>query len=601
MVATDVAVPERVDRVRFDVYTASGALAQTRTVPTLSPIDWPLSFALVSTDVDEERVAWVRVRAYRAETARGEAFVTAPSPPWTEPAIASSLEDACATEPELHAGESVTLRRGDRAITSMLASSSPTGQTCTDPTISGSVAARVVITQPDTYVLEVSSVVPDPARDGPGGDATLAVRTRCDVPTSQIACEMTRGGHPPRIEVKLDPGTYHLVTGGGDRAFADLTLRVRLKNAITATSPDAGAPTTPDEEPPIPTTIDRLVAVRIVPGTRGRVEVALHGECFGTPADLGTKQSCGDRAGEVAAVPVTYVVPALDRTSATTTATWPADRPAACTAAPRDGEACVPGGVFVLGDDLALGDGDFRTQPQRVRAMDAFLLDVHEVSVGRFRDALAHGLVLPVIGDPVANDGAIRPENACTWTANAGDHESFPITCISWENARAFCRFSGGDLPTEDQWEYAATAAGRPRETSYPWGDDPPDCDRAVIGRRAPTGVAAEDKCAARFGPTPVDDPSWAHPGADVTPNGIVGLAGNVTEWTSTGFVAYSHPAWRDAGLRKPVLAQEHAPLRAVRGGSWYSRILLATGSARDAVSLVPSDDIGFRCARPGR
>jgi formylglycine-generating enzyme required for sulfatase activity len=257
--------------------------------------------------------------------------------------------------------------------------------------------------------------------------------------------------------------------------------------------------------------------------------------------------------------------------------------------------------VFTLGDDLALSDGDFRAQPERVRVVEPFLMDTYEVSVGRFRDALQHGFLPPHAGDPLANTGPISPDNACTWTKEPGDREAYPVSCISWDTARAFCRFMGGDLPAEDQWEYAATAAGHVQETSYPWGDDAPDCDRAVIGRRAPLGVAAEDVCTARFGPTPVDDATWAHPGADVSPLGIVGLAGNVSEWTSSGFLPYDHPAWGDAGLRAPLLPQEHAPMRSLRGGSWASHIVSATGSARLAAPPLPSHDVGFRCVRRGR
>jgi formylglycine-generating enzyme required for sulfatase activity len=240
-----------------------------------------------------------------------------------------------------------------------------------------------------------------------------------------------------------------------------------------------------------------------------------------------------------------------------------------------------------------------------MRVVAPFLLDVHEMSVARYRDAVRRGFQSPD-ASPNANNGPLDVADACTWNYGATKdvpfaglaRESFPLNCISWNAARALCQFLGSDLPTEDQWEYAATAAGRDHKTAYPWGDDLPDCNRAVIGRKM-TRVAADNECASRFGPTAVNDPSWAS--LDQSPLGVVGLAGNMEEWLLDGFLPYVHDAWQQAGLRAPLVPQQRAPLRATRGSDWAGFVRFAIGSARrNEAPLSTFDNVGLRCARAG-
>ena len=89
--------------------------------------------------------------------------------------------------------------------------------------------------------------------------------------------------------------------------------------------------------------------------------------------------------------------------------------------------------------------------------------------------------------------------------------EDWPLNCITWEGAQRICRAFGGDSPTEAQWEYAASAAGRAAETIYPWGNDSPRCVGACSGQDPdlPCHEAViarfSDGCVATgFGPLPV-------------------------------------------------------------------------------------------------
>src|SRR6185436_233528 len=68
----------------------------------------------------------------------------------------------------------------------------------------------------------------------------------------------------------------------------------------------------------------------------------------------------------------------------------------------------------------------------------------------------------------------------CNWTQMPA-FEDLPINCINKDLAAATCKSFGKELPSEAQYEFAAT--GRGAEWAYPWGNDEPTCDDAVWGR----------------------------------------------------------------------------------------------------------------------
>jgi iron(II)-dependent oxidoreductase len=139
-----------------------------------------------------------------------------------------------------------------------------------------------------------------------------------------------------------------------------------------------------------------------------------------------------------------------------------------------------------------------------------------------------------------------------------------PVVHVSWFEADAFARAHGARLPTEIEWEKAATwdqEAGHAR--AFPWGNDFPVPGVHGNMDQVDRGSAA------------VDD----HP-AGASPYGCLGMIGNVWEWTSSDFRGYegfnAHP-YRE--YSEVFFGDEY---KVLRGGSWATRARVATPTFRN-------------------
>jgi formylglycine-generating enzyme required for sulfatase activity len=154
-------------------------------------------------------------------------------------------------------------------------------------------------------------------------------------------------------------------------------------------------------------------------------------------------------------------------------------------------------------------------------------------------------------------------------------YEEHPVTETTWAGALAYCRWRNGRLPTEAEWEAAARGSeGRP----FPWGEAAPTTEHAVIGRRSGETLAVGSR------------PKGA------TPNGLLDMAGSLSEWTSTLDRPYPYRA--DDGREDPSPSGE----RVVRGGDYVfnSGPERLTGWNRTIWSRNPASGhrhIGLRCA----
>ncbi len=137
-----------------------------------------------------------------------------------------------------------------------------------------------------------------------------------------------------------------------------------------------------------------------------------------------------------------------------------------------------------------------------------------------------------------------------------------PVVHVNWYEAEAFCRWAGRRLPTEAEWEMAATldvATGRKRR--FPWGDEPPTPERANLDYRA-------------GGPVDVR----ALPAGD-SPVGCRQMIGNVWEWVDDTFQPY--PGFicdPYAEYSQPYFGQK----KVLRGGAWTTRSRLIRSTWRN-------------------
>ena len=150
-----------------------------------------------------------------------------------------------------------------------------------------------------------------------------------------------------------------------------------------------------------------------------------------------------------------------------------------------------------------------------------------------------------------------------------------PITGVSWNNAKSYCEWAGGRLPTEAEWEYAARAGSS--DEIYPLNDEN-SRDKANFA-----GTKKNDRFEAT---APVRS-------FDANQFGLFDMAGNVWEWTQDWF----DPNYFKESPAKDPLGPASGKEHTVRGGSHNSdpREHLRI-SYRQGISNS-SNTVGFRCA----
>ena len=209
-------------------------------------------------------------------------------------------------------------------------------------------------------------------------------------------------------------------------------------------------------------------------------------------------------------------------------------------------------------------------QPQHRLWIDGFYMDTYEVTMEEYRAFQR------------ATKYRELPEGVSTY-APGNQH---PVVGVSWDDAKAYCRWAEKQLPTEAQWEKAAR--GLDGQT-YPWGNYP------VNGRWANYCDATCDEYwndAKQTDGYPYTAPVGSFPDGK-SPYGIHDLAGNVWEWVRDGYDATYYSRSPERNPVNTTLGEG----RVLRGGGWnslaaYVRAAYRFWSAPDYLNT----NIGIRC-----
>ncbi|MCX5674290.1 MAG: SUMF1/EgtB/PvdO family nonheme iron enzyme [Planctomycetota bacterium] len=256
----------------------------------------------------------------------------------------------------------------------------------------------------------------------------------------------------------------------------------------------------------------------------------------------------------------------------------------------------IPAGSFLMGNNGSEGAGGPEEFPRHPVNLPAYQIGKYEVTRGEYRKFIESGGY---------KDSRYWSTEGWKWKEKARrsepDHwaaaqnwggndfrqtDNHPVVGVTYYEAEAYCRWAGGRVPTEAEWEKAARWTGT-HSNVYPWGDawDPEKCNNL------------EDHSAAGGGYKKLQSaPVGSYPDG-ASPYGCMDMVGNAYEWVSDWSKSYP-------GSSKPF---DNTPkTRFVRGGCWDD----GPSSVRCAYrgwSLPPdssgtgpgdTDYIGFRVAR---
>ena len=234
----------------------------------------------------------------------------------------------------------------------------------------------------------------------------------------------------------------------------------------------------------------------------------------------------------------------------------------------------IPGGKFMMGSSSGSAD----EKPVHRVTVRGFSMLRTEVTNVQYRACIKAGKCsLPEWAKPGGKYN-LKSGTDKRYRGFTGNNQ--PVVGVSWKDAGAFCRWAGGRLPSEAEWEFAARSGGRAQK--YPWGDTAANCLRVVMdhggngcGRKRTWPV-----CSKKAGNT-------AH--------GLCDMAGNAWEWIED--------CWHERYIGAPTDGSAWTrncsdPYQVRRGGGWDNAGLMRAAYRSHNAHGPRHNNVGVRCAR---
>ncbi len=219
---------------------------------------------------------------------------------------------------------------------------------------------------------------------------------------------------------------------------------------------------------------------------------------------------------------------------------------------PPKGMVCIAGGPTIVGSN----DHQRNEKPRHSVEVSTFYIDQYEVTNREYEKC------------EKAGECKKNRQILSGWGNFLGSDQ--PAIAVTWEHADAYCRWAGKRLPSEAEWEKVARGATEGR--LYPWGSDPPTCDRAHTAGCTPNTTK-------QVGSLPAG------------PYGVFDMAGNGYEWVNDWATPCYSGCPGECGKHCTGLDPQGpcggAPYcgrlkhRILKGGSWYWSAEHARGSWR--------------------
>jgi len=233
----------------------------------------------------------------------------------------------------------------------------------------------------------------------------------------------------------------------------------------------------------------------------------------------------------------------------------------------------IPAGRFLMGTSDEEVEEDFKAckelvpecdrrifdaeKPEHLVWLDAYYIDRYNVTNKQYLECILDNECSPPRRSQFLKDPA---------------YADYPVVFVDWNQARNYCSWAGGRLPTEAEWEKAARGTDGFR---YPWGDEF-DESRLVWNASKPQPVGGRK--------------------TGRSPYGLEDMAGNVWDWVADWF----DPTYYERAPYMNPAGPERGRHRVFRGGSWSTDVpqFLRSMTRNHNRPTRWSPFVGIRCAK---